>query len=111
MLMRITTAQNTAVIALRRNTPVPFPIRLRLLLRDNTTQDVAMPVEVWSQGERIEAVVAVKTAVIGARLWPEGIVPDWNATNDAWGTPVPVTASPAATSGGLSGEIGGRPLP
>ena len=33
-----------------------------------------------------------RAAVIGARLWPEGIVPDWNATNDAWGTPVPVTA-------------------
>ena len=109
--MRQQQGQNTAVIALRRYTPVPFPIRLRLLFRDNTTQDVAMPVEVWSQGERIEAVVTVKTAVIGARLWPEGIVPDWNATNDAWGTPVPVAASPAATSGGLSGEIGGRPLP
>jgi hypothetical protein len=108
--MRQQQGLNTAVIALRRNTPVPFPIRLRLLFRDNTTQDVAMPVEVWSQGERIEAVVTVKTAVIGARLWPEGIVPDWNATNDAWGTPVPVTASPSATSGGLSGEIG-RPLP
>ena len=50
-----------------------------------------IPVEVWAQGERIEAVVAVGAAVIGARLWPEGIVPDWNTTNDAWGTPVPVT--------------------
>jgi hypothetical protein len=83
---------------------------LRLLFRDNTTQDVAIPVEAWSQGERIEAVVAVGAAVIGARLWPEGIVPDWNTTNDAWGTPVPVTAV-AATTGGLSGEISGRPLP
>jgi hypothetical protein len=109
--MRQQQGQNTAVIALRRNTPVPFPIRLRLLFRDNTTQDVAIPVEIWSQGERIEAIVAVSAPVIGARLWPEGIVPDWNATNDAWGTPVPVTASAAATTGGLSGEIGGRPLP
>jgi hypothetical protein len=109
--MRQQQGQNTAVIALRRNTPVPFPIRLRLLFRDNTTQDVAMPVEVWSQGERIEAVIAVKTPVIGARLWPDGIVPDWNTTNDAWGTPVPVAATPTATSGGLSGEIDGRSLP
>ena len=70
-----------------------------------------MPVEVWSQGERIEAVVTVKSPVIGARLWPEGFVPDWNTTNDAWGTPVPVAAAPAATSGGLSGEIDRRPLP
>jgi aminopeptidase N len=109
--MRQQQGENTAMIALRRNTPVPFPVRLRLLLKDNTIQDVAMPVEVWSQGERVEAVVAVKSAVIGARLWPDGIVPDWNTTNDAWGTPVPVVAAPAATSGGLSGEIDGRPLP
>jgi hypothetical protein len=109
--MRQQQGQNTAVIALRRNTPVPFPIRLRLLLKDNTTQDVAMPVEVWAQGERIEAVVAVKAPVIGARLWPEGIVPDWDTTNDAWGTPVPVAASPTATTGGLSGELDGRPIP
>ena len=109
--MRQQQGQNTAVIALRRNTPVPFPIHLRLLLKDNTTQDVAMPVEVWSQGDRIEAVVAVKSPVIGARLWPEGIVPDWNTTNDAWGTPVPVAAAQPATSGGLSGEIDGHPLP
>jgi hypothetical protein len=82
-----------------------------LLFNDNSTQDVTMPVEVWSRGERIEAVVEVKAPVIGARLWPEGIVPDWNTTNDAWGTPVPVPSTPLATTGGLSGDIGGRPLP
>jgi hypothetical protein len=109
--MRQQQGQNTAVIALRRTTSVPFPIRLRLLFRDNSTQDVSMPVEVWSQGERIEAVIAVKAPVIGARLWPEGVVPDWNPTNDAWGTPVPSTAATATTTGGLSGEVGGHPLP
>ena len=109
--MRQQQGENHAVIALRRHSPVPFPVRLRLLFRDNTTQDVTMPVEVWARGERIETSIAVKAPVIGARLWPEGIVPDWNATNDAWGTPVPVVATPMATSGGLSGEIGGRPLP
>ena len=109
--MRQQQGRNNAVIALRRNTAVPFPVRLRLLLKDNTTRDVDMPVEVWSRGERIEAVVEVRSPVIGARLWPEGVVPDWNATNDAWGTPVPVQATPMATTGGLSGDIGGRPLP
>jgi hypothetical protein len=110
--MRQQEGQNYAVIALRRYTSVPFPIRLRLLFRDNTTRDVTMPVEVWSGGDRYEAVVEVKGPVIGARLWPEGIVPDWNTTNDAWGTPVPgVSASPPATTGGLSGEISGRAAP
>ena len=109
--MRQQEGQNYAVVALRRNTPVPFPVRLRLLFSDNTTQDVTLPVETWARGDRQEAVIAVKGPVIGVRLWPEGVVPDWNPTNDAWGTPVGGAAAPAATAGGLSGEIGGRPLP
>jgi hypothetical protein len=109
--MRQQEGQNYAVVALRRNTPVPFPVRLRLLFSDNSTQDVALPVESWARGDRQEAVLAVKGPVIGVRLWPDGVVPDWNATNDAWGTPVGGPPAPAATSGGLSGDIGGRPLP
>jgi aminopeptidase N len=109
--MRQQEGQNYAVVALRRNTPVPFPVHLRLLFSDNTTQDVTLPVEIWARGERQEAVLAVKSPVIGVRLWPDGVVPDWNSTNDAWGTPVGGPPAPAATSGGLSGDIGGRPLP
>jgi hypothetical protein len=110
--MRQQAGENYAVVALRRNTPVPFPVRLRLRYSDDTTQDVSLPVEIWSHGDRYEAVIAVKGQVTGARLWPEGVVPDWNAANDTWGTPpagVPATA--ASTAGGLSGEIGGRALP
>jgi hypothetical protein len=109
--MRQQEGQNNAVIALRRNTAVPFPIRMRLLFKDNATQDVSMPVDVWAHGERFDAVIAVKSPVIGARLWPEGVVPDWNPTNDAWGTPVTGAPAPAATSGGLGGDIDGRTLP
>jgi hypothetical protein len=110
--MRQQEGQNYAVIALRRYTSVPFPIRLRLLFRDNSTRDVDLPVEVWSGGNRYEAVLEVKGPVIGARLWPDGVVPDWNPTNDAWGAPVPVAASTApATTGGSSGEISGRATP
>jgi hypothetical protein len=109
--MRQQEGQNYAVIALRRNTAVPFPVRLRLLFKDNTTEDVSLPVEVWARGERYEAVLAVKGPVIGAKLWPDGVVPDWDSTNDAWGAPVTGAPAPAATAGGLSGDIGGRPLP
>lgn len=110
--MRQQEGQNYAVIALRRNTSVPFPVRLRLRFADNTTQSVDLPVEVWSRGDRYEAVLAVKAPVVGARLWPEGVVPDWNGANDSWGTPpAAAPANAPATTGGLSGEIGGRPLP
>ena len=100
------------MVALRRNSSVPFPVKLRFRFNDNSTQDVALPVEIWSRSDRYEAVIAVKGQVIGARLWPEGVVPDWNATNDAWGTaPAAPSATAASTAGGLSGDIGGKALP
>ena len=110
--MRQQEGQNYAVIALRRNSSVPFPVSLRLSFADRSTQDVTLPVEIWSRTKQYEAVIAVKAPVTGARLWPQSVVPDWNATNDVWGTP-PAAASPnaASTAGGLSGEIGGRATP
>jgi hypothetical protein len=87
-------------------------VRLRLRFSDASSQDVTLPVEIWARSDRYEAVLAVKGPVTGARLWPEGVVPDWNPTNDVWGVP-PTTAptAAAATAGGLSGDIGGRATP
>jgi hypothetical protein len=110
--MRQREGENFAVVALRRTTSVPYPVKLRLQFFDHTTQDVSLPVDIWAGGDRFEAVIAVKGQVTGARLWPEDVVPDWNSTNDVWGTPPPATAPNApSTTGGLAGEIGGRPLP
>jgi hypothetical protein len=108
--MRQQEGQNFAQVAIRRNSSVPFPVKLRLRFADNTSQDVTLPVEIWSRTEQYIATLPVKGTVTGARLWPEGMVPDFNSTNDVWGTP-PTTSVPASTAGGLSGEIGGRPLP
>jgi hypothetical protein len=109
--MRQQEGQTYAEVALRRNSSVPFPVKLRLRFADNTTQDVSLPVEIWARTDRYTALLAVKGQVTGARLWPEGVVPDFNATNDAWGTPPATNAGAASTAGGLSGDIGGRPLP
>jgi Peptidase family M1 domain len=110
--MRQQEGQNYAVVALRRNSSVPFPVKMRLQFSDNSTQDVSLPVEIWARGDRYEAVIPVKAPVKGARLWPDGVVPDWNSTNDVWGAPPPtVPVNTASTVGGLSGEIGGKPLP
>jgi hypothetical protein len=110
--MRQQEGQNYAVVALRRHSDVPFPVRLRLRFTDSSTQDVDLPVEVWSHGDRYDAVIAVKAPVVGVRLWPEGIVPDWDATNDTWGAAPPAAAANApSTVGGLSGAIGGHPAP
>jgi hypothetical protein len=107
---RETGGERFAVVTLTRNTAVPFPVSLRLRLADNTTQDVRLPVQIWSTCpggcERFEAVVAVRGAVTGARLWPSRLAPDFNAANDTWGNaPDPDGVSPA-TAGGLTTPIG-----
>jgi hypothetical protein len=100
----------TAVIYLRRNTSIVFPVTLRLKLSDGSTQDVSLPVDIWARSREFAATVAVKSAVVGARLWTDPFVPDWNTSNDTWGTPPPGagTAGPA-TTGGLSG-LAGHPV-
>ena len=95
-----------AVVTLSKNTSILFPVSMRLALADGSTQDVHLPVDIWSRGNVFKATVAVKSAVMGARLWPDGAVPDWNAANDTWGTP-PAAADltvkgRGATSGGLN---------
>ena len=91
---RASDGQRFASIALRRGTSIPFPVRLRVAYGDGTTQDFSFPVNIWSRGSRFEAVVPVRAAVTGVRLWPDSSVPDWNPANDVWGTP------PAANAAG-----------
>jgi hypothetical protein len=102
--------ERTAVIYLRRNTSIVFPVTLRLKLSDGSTQDVSLPVDIWARGRQFAATVAVRAAVTGARLWTDPFVPDWNPSNDTWGTPPPgAEAAGPATTGGLSG-LPGHPV-
>ncbi|HZS61949.1 MAG TPA: M1 family metallopeptidase, partial [Gemmatimonadaceae bacterium] len=102
----VVNSEGTAVVTLSKNTSILFPVSLRLALADGSTQDVHLPVDIWSRGNVFKATVTVKSAVTGARLWPDGVVPDWNPANDTWGTP-PAAADLTAkgrgpTSGGLN---------
>ena len=97
--------QDVAEIHLRRVTSIPFPVTVRLLLNDKTTQDIHLPVEIWARTDRYTANVVVRRPVIGARLWPDPHVPDWNSENDVWGDAPPVTRATASTDGGLAPPI------
>ena len=100
-----TDGQIVASIAVRRHTSIPFPIIMRLRLADGSTQDVTIPVEIWNSNQRVTAEVPVRSNVIGVRLWPDGTVPDWNDSNDAWGN-APAAGTPAlVTTGGLNTSV------
>jgi hypothetical protein len=90
--MRTSEGQQLVVVSLRRNTSVPFPLRLRVAYADGTTQDFSLPVNIWARSNRFEAVLPVRGKVTGVRLWPDPSVPDWNSANDTWGNPPPPNA-------------------
>jgi hypothetical protein len=95
--MRTADGDQFAVIALRRNTSISFPVRLRVAYADGSTQDFGFPVNIWARGNRFEAVVPARARVVGVRLWPDPSVPDWNSTNDIWGTPPPANGAGPVT--------------
>ena len=97
--------QTVASIAVRRRTSIPFPIIMRLRLADGSTQDVTIPVDIWSTSERVTAEVPVKSNVVGVRLWPDGAVPDWNEANDTWGNAPAADAPALVTTGGLNTSV------
>jgi hypothetical protein len=74
-----------AVVSLHRSTRVIFPVRLRLKYANGATGDFSLPVNIWASGDRVDAVIAVPQRVVGARLWPDPSMPDWNKSNDTWG--------------------------
>lgn len=103
--MRQANGHNVVEIYLRRVTTVPFPVTVRLRFDDRTTQDVRLPVEIWARGDRYVASLPVERPVVGARLWPDQSVPDWNASNDVWGDAPAADAHPASTGGGIAPPI------
>jgi hypothetical protein len=101
-----------ADVRLVRRTSLVFPPALRLRLRDGSTQDVRLPVDVWRRGATtFIASVPVRAAVAGVRLWPDPTVPDWNPGNDTWGEAPPADALGPVTTGGLATPVAGAGPP
>ena len=96
--------QTTAAITVRRNTSIPFPLEMRLRLADGSTQDVRIPVDIWgpNASTRVTAEVAVRSNVVGVRLWPDATVPDWDESNDSWGNAPSRDNVGLVTRGGLN---------
>jgi len=96
-----------AMVTLSKHSDIPFPVELRLKLADGSTQDARLPALIWKDGDRYVAAIPVRGAVVGARLWPDPTVPDWNDANDAWGDAPPAEPAGPVTSGGLTSLVNG----
>ena len=104
-----TRAGMRAVIQLSKHTSIPFPVEMRLKLSDGSVKDVTLPVEIWTAGDRYEAMIAVDRKVVGVRLWPDPTVPDWQPANDAWGDPPAANARGPVTTGPVASPLNIRP--
>ena len=107
--MRHSGSQTFAKVSLRRATSIPFPVTMRLKFNDGSTQDVRLPVQVWTRTDRYTATIPVERAVVGVRLWPDPTVPDWNSANDVWGSAPAGDPKPVSTGGGIVPAISASP--
>jgi hypothetical protein len=97
------TGMVTTVIRLRRTSPIPFPVSLRVKFADGSTRDVHLSVDNLGRPRTVVTLEAA-TPAVGARLWPAqgqsasaiagghrpppiplGDVPDADPSNDTWG--------------------------
>ena len=101
--------QSIAMIQLQRHTSIPFPVEMRLKLSDGSTQDVKLPVDIWYLGDRYTATIPVRAPLAGIRLWPDGTVPDFNSSNDTWGSAPPGDKMGSVTTGGLVSSMNTHP--
>jgi hypothetical protein len=87
----------SVVMEVERKSAVLLPPAVRVKYEDGSVEDLHFPVDVWARGARVTLSAPARGKVVGARLWPDGSVPDWNAGNDTWGdapkapAPGPVT--------------------
>jgi hypothetical protein len=98
-----------AVVRLVKHTSIPFPVEMRLKLSDGSVKDVALPVEIWTAGDRYDAMIPVDRRVVGVRLWPDPTVPDWQPANDIWGDAPPGNPRGPVTTGVLASPLNIRP--
>ncbi|MET0398931.1 MAG: M1 family metallopeptidase [Longimicrobiaceae bacterium] len=75
-----------ATVELASLTPVPMPVRLRLVLGNGETRDVELPESIWYGGMAYSYVTRVPAAVTGVLIDPANTLPDRSRSNNAWGT-------------------------
>jgi hypothetical protein len=111
----------TARVEVTGDAAVPLPLSLRLTTvsattgGDTTAVDWSVPSEAWrsASGGRLSVSVPVPAGrtVVGARLWPDGLMIDADASNDTWGAALPVMRPDRVSGGGLTSGIPRPPRP
>ncbi len=89
-----TTAPDSTVtvdVTLRNLGTIVMPVELQLTFKDGTTQLYKYPVEIWYKSDKYVARIKAPMAVTAATVNPDGLFPDFVASNNAWAPPAPAT--------------------
>jgi len=81
----------TVDVTLRNLGTIVMPVELQLTFKDGTTQLYKYPVEIWYKSDRYVARIKAPMAVTAATVNPDGLFPDFVASNNAWAPPAPGT--------------------
>ncbi|MFI5209797.1 MAG: M1 family metallopeptidase, partial [Gemmatimonadales bacterium] len=81
----------TVDVTLRNLGTIVMPVELQLTFKDGTTQLYKYPVEIWYKSDKYVARINAPMAVTAATVNPDGLFPDFVASNNAWAPPAPAT--------------------
>lgn len=81
----------TVDVTLRSLGTIVMPVELQLTFKDGTTKLYRYPVEIWYKSDKYVARLTTQMAVTAATVNPDGLFPDFVASNNAWAPPPPAT--------------------
>ena len=81
----------TVDVTLRNLGTIVMPVELQLTFKDGTTKLYKYPVEIWYKSDKYVARINAPMAVTAATVNPDGLFPDFVASNNAWAPPAPAT--------------------
>jgi hypothetical protein len=76
--------ENGALITVELLRKMPMPVEVEISESDGDTRTVRLPVEIWKQGSSHTVHVETDSRLKSVRLDPSNLLPDVNASNDAW---------------------------
>lgn len=72
------------LITVENNGQIPMPVELQVIFTDDTTENIALPVEIWQRGNSWSHLLKTKKEVRRVVLDPNKMLPDVNMLNDTW---------------------------
>ncbi|MDP5045299.1 MAG: M1 family metallopeptidase [Leeuwenhoekiella sp.] len=72
------------IISISNKGEVPMPVKMEVTFDDNTTERIALPVEIWQRGNTWNYLLETTKTVNKVELDPDKIITDINFENDFW---------------------------